>query len=67
MYYPYCSQFQAWEFLLFAGLMFLDMAILAWMATRYEYVDYTQVESDAAKKKNDDIEDDARSIASSKL
>lgn len=28
-------------FFLFAGLMFLDMVLLAWMATKYTYKDYT--------------------------
>lgn len=28
-------------FFLFAGLMFLDMVLLGWMATKYTYVDYT--------------------------
>ncbi len=32
---------QAHEFFLFAGLMFLDMAGLMWLAIRYKYVDYT--------------------------
>ena len=27
---------------LFAGLMFVDMLLLAWMASRYKYVDYTK-------------------------
>jgi len=29
---------------LFAGLMFVDMLLLAWMASRYKYVDYTTAE-----------------------
>jgi Na+/melibiose symporter-like transporter len=28
-------------FFLFAGMMLLDMILLAWMATRYTYKDYT--------------------------
>jgi len=32
---------QAYEFFLFAGVMILDMILLAWMATGYTYVDYT--------------------------
>ncbi len=32
---------QAYEFFLFAGLMLVDMAILTYMACRYEYVDFT--------------------------
>jgi hypothetical protein len=28
-------------FFLFAGMMLLDMLLLAWMATRYTYKDYT--------------------------
>ena len=32
---------QAYEFFLFAGIMFVDMIILGWMATRYTYVDYS--------------------------
>ena len=32
---------QAHEFFLFASLMIIDMFILAFMATRYTYVDYT--------------------------
>ena len=35
------SKFQAHEFFLFAGLMFLDMLALAFLAKRYTYVDYT--------------------------
>eukprot|EP00094_Tigriopus_californicus_P007929 TCALIF_07633-PA protein Name:"Similar to Slc15a1 Solute carrier family 15 member 1 (Rattus norvegicus)" AED:0.21 eAED:0.21 QI:166/0.07/0.07/0.78/0.92/0.85/14/0/789 len=34
---------QAYEFFLFAALMLIDMAILAWLATRYTYSDYTNV------------------------
>ena len=30
---------QAYNFFLFAGLMILDMIILAWMAKRYQYID----------------------------
>jgi len=32
---------QAYEFFLFACLTVVDMSILAWMATRYKYVNYT--------------------------
>ena len=32
---------QAHEFFLFASLMVLDMVLLAWMASRYKYVNYT--------------------------
>ena len=35
------KSFQSHEFLLFAFLMLLDMAVLAFMAIRYEYVDFT--------------------------
>jgi hypothetical protein len=35
---------QAHEFFLFASLMVVDMALLAWMATRYKYVNYTSAE-----------------------
>jgi len=33
---------QAYLFFMFAGLMFLDMVILALMAWKYKYVDYTE-------------------------
>lgn len=47
-----------WQFFfLFAGLMFLDMMIFAWMATGYTYVDYTTKE-----RKDDEDEDDKKSI-----
>ncbi len=36
--------FQWHEFLLFAGLMLVDMAVLAVLAVRYKYVDYTDAE-----------------------
>ena len=32
---------QAYEFFLFASLMFVDCVLLGWMATSYHYVDYT--------------------------
>ena len=35
------NSFQSHEFLLFSFLMLLDMAVLAFMAIRYEYVDFT--------------------------
>jgi hypothetical protein len=35
------SLFQAHEFFFFAALLLADMAVLAFMATRYEYVDFT--------------------------
>ena len=35
------NYFQSHEFLLFAFLMLLDMGVLAFMAIRYEYVDFT--------------------------
>ena len=38
-------QFFQWQLaFLFAGLMFVDMLLLAWMASRYTYVDYTKKE-----------------------
>ena len=33
-------------FFLFAGLMFLDMVLLGWMATKYTYKDYTTLVRD---------------------
>ena len=33
-------------FFLFAGLMFLDMVLLGWMATKYTYKDYTTMVRD---------------------
>ena len=44
-------------FFLFAGLMFLDMALMAWMATRYTYKDYTTLvrdDPDQESKKGED-------------
>ena len=35
------NSFQSHEFMLFSFLMLLDMAVLAFMAIRYEYVDFT--------------------------
>ena len=32
---------QVYFFFLFAGIMFLDMVLLGWMATKYTYKDYT--------------------------
>ncbi|KAJ4436487.1 hypothetical protein ANN_16518, partial [Periplaneta americana] len=37
---------QAYEFLLFAGLMFVDMAIFAFMAMRYKYVETPREEEE---------------------
>ncbi len=36
-------------FFLFAGLMFLDMVLLGWMATKYTYRDYTTMVRDDSK------------------
>ncbi len=46
---------QAYEFFLFAGLMFLDMFVLMLLAMRYKYVDYTNVEGEKALE--DKLED----------
>ena len=40
------NNLQSHEFLLFAFLMLLDMAVLAFMAIRYEYVDFTSGNND---------------------
>ena len=42
----YCYSFQAYEFFLFAGLMFVDMAIFAFMAMKYKYVEMPEEEDD---------------------
>ena len=44
-------------FFLFAGLMFLDMALMAWMATRYTYKDYTTLVRDDPDQENKKGED----------
>ena len=44
-------------FFLFAGLMFLDMALMAWMATRYTYKDYTTLVRDDPDQDNKKGED----------
>merc|ERR1711953_1267283 len=49
---------QAYEFFLFAGVMILDMILLAWMATGYTYVDYTTGEG-VVKDVDDNAEMDA--------
>ena len=42
-------------FFLFAGLMFLDMVLLGWMATKYTYKDYTTlVRDDDQENKKDE-------------
>lgn len=41
---------QAYEFLLFAGLMLLDMAIFVVMAVKYKYVDFSNTNQNAAKQ-----------------
>lgn len=35
---------QKWEFVLFAGLMFVDMAIFAWLATRYKGIPLSELD-----------------------
>ena len=51
---------KAYEFFLFAGVMILDMMLLAWMATGYKYVDYTTGEGVVKDKdENDNVADDA--------
>jgi len=42
----YCYSFQANEFFLFAGLMFVDMAIFAFMAMKYKYVKMPEEEDE---------------------
>ena len=44
------SLLQSHEFLLFSFLMLLDMAVLAFMAIRYEYVDFTAGNNDSNGK-----------------
>merc|ERR1712008_216872 len=47
-----------WQFFfLFAGLMFLDMMLFAWMATGFPYVDYTT----KVRKEDEDEDDDENS------
>lgn len=46
----YCHSLQANEFFLFAGLMFLDMAIFAILAYRYKYNYFS---SDAVEEDKD--------------
>ena len=41
---------QTYEFLLFAGLMLVDMCIFAWMAMKYKYVE------DLKKDSNENLE-----------
>ena len=41
-------------FFLFAGLMFLDMVLLGWMATKYTYKDYTTLVRDDQENKKDE-------------
>ena len=41
-------------FFLFAGLMFLDMVLLGWMATKYTYKDYTTMVRDDQENKKDE-------------
>ena len=51
---------QAYEFFLFAGVMILDMILLAWMATGYKYVDYTTGEGVVKDvDENDNVADNA--------
>ena len=51
---------KAYEFFLFAGVMILDMMLLAWMATGYKYVDYTTGEGVVKDKdENDNVADNA--------
>jgi len=52
---------QAHEFFLFAGLMFLNMVILMWLATRYEYVDYTDVANLPTFSRENSVEEDKNS------
>ena len=41
--------------MVFAGLIFLDMALLAWMATRYQYVDSYNTDIKSKEKDDDTI------------
>ena len=50
--------FQAYEFFIFAGLMFLDMIILAYMATRYNYVDYSSRQNNSRDENTDQKEEE---------
>lgn len=45
--------FQAYEFLLFAGLMFIDMFIFTLMAMRYKYVEPKKAEDDTSKPEDE--------------
>merc|ERR1712080_478686 len=51
---------QAYEFFLFAGVMVLDMILLAWMATGYKYVDYTTGEGVTKDVDNNDNSDTSK-------
>ena len=50
MRHAFFAYLQSHEFLLFSFLMLLDMAVLAFMAIRYEYVDFTAGNSDSNGK-----------------
>ena len=52
--------FQAHEFFFFAGMMILDMMGLAFLATRYTYVDYTKGDPHAYLEGDNDQEHDSR-------
>ena len=46
-YYSPIASAQVKSCILFAGLMVIDMALLAFMATRYKYVNFTNQEKSA--------------------
>lgn len=52
--------FQADEFFFFAGMMILDMMGLAFLATRYTYVDYTAGDPHAHLDGDNDHEHDEK-------
>ena len=52
---------QIYFFFLFAGIMFLDMVLLGWMATGYTYKDYTTMVRDEKP-----VEDETTKSASGK-
>ena len=45
---------QAQFFFLFAGIMFLDMVLLGWMATKYTYKDYTTMQKPEKLEKTEE-------------
>ena len=50
--------FQAVEFLVFATLMFIDMFLLALVARKYQYVDYTDGSIDRNSQQVERAEND---------